>query len=964
MARTLQPDSRISHYRIVGPLGTGGMGEVYLAKDETLERNVALKILPPELVRSEDRVRRFMLEAKSASSLNHPHIVTIYEVGRDVVRAADGSEDGATAAEVHFIAMELITGRTFKDLVHSDRIDLRTLIGYLAQAAEGLSKAHAAGIVHRDLKPGNIMVTSDGYAKVLDFGLAKLTERAPGEPGATSAPTEVADRTSAGAILGTVGYMSPEQVRGKGVDHRSDVFSFGCILYEAATRRRPFEAESDIDTMHRILHDAPTPIDQIDPTVPAELRRVIRRCIAKSADQRLQSMKDLAIELREIADEYDALSASTTSATMVGAAPPALRRRASKARIAVWSAAILAVIALGLFALTAGWLGGGAAAPPFASIRMTSMLSLPALQAAMMSPDGRYLAYITGAAGSHRLRVRQIATGSDLDVLPSALEFVRSPSFSPDGTYIFYLQRDPNAPNYAALFDVPSLGGTPRKRIFDVDSGVSFDPDGRQIAFVRGIPQSQKASLMLADLGTGQERTLVTVERPEVLSTFVRPAWSPDGRTIVAAMQQIGGGVYAGLAAFDVTDGARRDISTGALRFVFIDSVAWLPDGRALVTSGAALDSLSQEIRYISYPDGANRPITSDLNQYGSLSVESASGSLAAIRATGAGDLWVAATDGSTPARQITFESSKGIGTTVAMQDGTFVFVANEERYRRLWSMRDDGSQIRAITAGANYVVDPALPYKDTGVAFTLYSGDPLIGHVHRVDRDGGNLTRLTDGPGEQLIDISPDGSTVLYARIDTPNAIWTLSNGGKGEGRKLLEGAQGGAQFSPDGRQILYPVFRERDGRIQTIWRVVPSGGGEAVAEVAVEGPSFGWAWTPDGSLTYGRTIDGVGNLWKQPLPRGEPSQVTRFAEGRIESYWWSRDGKRILLVRRLGLESLIQIVPAEGGEAKTLTSFRSGDIQRLLLSPDGKSAFFVQGEQRTDVVQIRDTQGEAGGP
>ena len=960
MARTLQPDSRISHYRIVGPLGTGGMGEVYLAKDESLERNVALKILPPELVRSEDRVRRFMLEAKSASSLNHPHIVTIYEVGHDVVRAADGLEDGA-AGTVHFIAMELITGRTFKDLVYTDGTDLRTLIGHLAQAAEGLSKAHAAGIVHRDLKPGNIMVTTDGYAKVLDFGLAKLTERTPGEPGATSAPTEVADRTSAGAILGTVGYMSPEQVRGKGVDHRSDIFSFGCILYEAATRKRPFEAESDIDTMHRILHDTPVPVDQSDATVPAELRRVIRRCIAKSADQRLQSMKDLAIELREIADEYDTLSASVTSASRIGVEPPAPRRSASRARLVAWISGILAAIIMGIFAFTAGRLGGGAAVRPFASTQMTSMLSLPALQAAMLSPDGRYLAYIAGTAGNQRLRVRQVATGSDLDVIPASQDGVRSPVFSPDGDYIFYLQRDPDAPNYSALFDVPSLGGTPRKRFFDVDSGVTFTPDGRQIAFVRGIPQSQKAALMLGDLGTGQERALVTVERPEALSPFVRPAWSPDGRQIVAVLQGIDGSIYSGLVAFDVADGARRDITTSGLRFLEIDTLAWLPDGRGLVAAGAALDSFSPQIRYISYPDGANQRITSDLNLYSSLSVGGASGSLAAIRATGWGDLWVAPAEGSSPARQITFESSKGIGDVLAMKDGSLILTANDEPYRRLFSIRNDGSQLRAITSGANYAVGPVFPWKDSGVVFTLYTGDPLIGHVHRVDRDGGNLTRLTDGSGEHLVEVSPDGSTVLYSRRDAPNDIWAVTSGG--EPRRLLEAVQGGAQFSHDGKWILYPVFKEMQGRVQTIWTIVPADGGAPIAALQIQGLVFGVDWAPDGSLTYGRTTDGVGNLWRQPIPNGEPVQITRFTEGRLERAQWSEDGKKLLVVRRLGTEPLVQMVAADGSGVKTLTDFRSGNIQPILFSHDAGSAFFVQGEQRTDVVQIRDTQGEAGG-
>ncbi|TPW11375.1 MAG: serine/threonine protein kinase, partial [bacterium] len=217
--RTLGPEDEVSHYKVVGPLGAGGMGEVYLAQDQKLGRSVAIKILPPDMVRSEERVRRFVLEAKSASSLSHPNIVTIYEIDQAPVRSAGGPD----SSPLHFISMELVSGETLGNLIHESKTDLRTLLGYLAQAADGLAKAHAAGIVHRDLKPGNIMVTNDGFAKVLDFGLAKLTEKHQFDPDASSAPTMMADATQEGAVVGTAGYMSPEQVKGVAVDHRSDI---------------------------------------------------------------------------------------------------------------------------------------------------------------------------------------------------------------------------------------------------------------------------------------------------------------------------------------------------------------------------------------------------------------------------------------------------------------------------------------------------------------------------------------------------------------------------------------------------------------------------------------------------------------------------------------------------------------------------------------------------------------------
>jgi serine/threonine protein kinase len=301
---SLVPHARRRHVHLALPRdlasGRGGIGEVYIARDETLERSVALKILPPSLIKNEERVRRFIQEAKSASSLNHPHIVTIYEIGRAQAKPGGESEPGdppaaEDSAPIHFIAMELITGETLKHRIHHAKDDLKTLLGYLAQAAEGLSKAHAAGIVHRDLKPENVMISKDGYAKILDFGLAKLTEREENPEDLTSAPTETKrQQTKDGVVMGTVGYMAPEQVKGQSVDSRADVFSFGCLLYEAATRKRPFTAETEGETMHRILHDQPTPIDEVNPLAPAELRRLVRRCLAKSPDKRIQSVKDLA----------------------------------------------------------------------------------------------------------------------------------------------------------------------------------------------------------------------------------------------------------------------------------------------------------------------------------------------------------------------------------------------------------------------------------------------------------------------------------------------------------------------------------------------------------------------------------------------------------------------------------------------------------------------------------------------
>src|SRR5258707_8407664 len=298
----LSPGASLSHYRIVSKLGAGGMGEVYLAQDTRLDRKIALKILPADLAANQDRMRRFTQEAKAAAALNHPNIATIHEIGE-----SDG---------VNFIAMEFIDGATLREKIHQEQTDLRKLLRYLQQVSEGLAKAHAAGIVHRDLKPDNIMITRDGHVKILDFGLAKLIERRPMSDGDSSevATALMPQQSSPGAIIRTVGYMSPEQAQGKTkeIDQRSDIFSFGCILFEAATGKKPFEGESVIKSLHMVVYEPAPPIADFNPSAPPELQRIVRRCLAKDPDERYQSIKEVAIELKELRREMESTGIDTT----------------------------------------------------------------------------------------------------------------------------------------------------------------------------------------------------------------------------------------------------------------------------------------------------------------------------------------------------------------------------------------------------------------------------------------------------------------------------------------------------------------------------------------------------------------------------------------------------------------------------------------------------------------------------
>ncbi len=284
----LAPNTSLSHYRIVSRIGAGSMGEVYLAQDSKLERKVALKILPADLAANQDRMQRFVREAKSTAALNHPNIAHIYEIGE-----SNG---------VNFIAMEFIDGHTFGEVIQSET-DLRKLVRYLQHVVEGLSKAHAAGIVHRDLKPDNIMVTRDGHVKILDFGIAKLIEAQTLSSTSSEIDTAITlQHSQPGTVLGTVGYMSPEQARGRtnDIDRRSDIFSFGCILFEAVTGHKAFAGEDAIDTLNRIIRGSPPSITDLRPDASNRLQRIVRRCLAKNPKDRYQTTRDVAIELREL----------------------------------------------------------------------------------------------------------------------------------------------------------------------------------------------------------------------------------------------------------------------------------------------------------------------------------------------------------------------------------------------------------------------------------------------------------------------------------------------------------------------------------------------------------------------------------------------------------------------------------------------------------------------------------------
>ncbi len=442
-----------SHYRIIDKLGAGGMGEVYLAEDTTLGRRVALKFLPHEYTQDEDRLRRFKLEAKSASALNHPNILTIHEVGE-----ADGR---------HFIATELIDGETLHAVLRrTGGMRADEALKVAAQVASALAAAHEAGIVHRDIKPANIMVRRDGYIKVLDFGLAKLSE-SPAQQVDTSDPaTTFAAHTASGVLLGTAPYMSPEQTTGKTVDARSDIFSFGAVLYEMVSGQRAFQGASTVEILAAVIAQEPK---LLPAKVPADLASLIARCLRKDPARRYQTMADLKVALEDLREELS------------GSGPQVLARARRRSAGLAWTLAIVAAVLAGLVAWYARRPPQDAS--PLVAAALTTLSGVE--QSPSLSPDGNYVVFTwTGPRQDNQdIYVQMIGSGSPLPLTTDPLNDY-NPVWSPDGRWIAFFRSQPPAPTVLRnreLRLIAPLGG-PERKVADIQ-GQDFFPVAAYLAW-------------------------------------------------------------------------------------------------------------------------------------------------------------------------------------------------------------------------------------------------------------------------------------------------------------------------------------------------------------------------------------------------------------------------------------------------------------------------------------------------
>lgn len=908
----------IARYRVISFIGSGAMGDVYRAHDRALDREVALKVLPPEVTGDRDRVRRFAQEARAASALSHPHIVTIHEVGHArptlSVRPID-ERRAMRRPEVHYIAMELIEGQTLRSALSSQGsapLSTRRAIELLAQVADGLGKAHAAGIIHRDLKPDNILVANDGYAKIVDFGLAKLIDSSWNPIGADS-PTLRA-LTAHGELLGTPGYMAPEQISGKAIDPRADIFSFGCILYEAVAGHRPFEAETFVDTLYKIVHDDPLPLSAYSADVSPDLERIVLRCLAKDREARYQSIRDVAADLRNA-------GVWSGSSPMSQSAP----RQVPRIPRPVVAAALVALLPI------LGWIVFKPAktSPPVTQSvqRITSdgHASLVAL-----APDGRYVAYVTRDLKGSALVLEQIATGTTLTIVPANPDHhYAGIAFSRDGESLFFTRYDNKA--IANLHRVSILGGLSQPIVRDIDTRVAVSRDGARLAFVRDDINKAQSLLIVCDSDGGNEKTLAQFG---LADRALSPAWSPDGKHIIAAQ-------HARLVEIAYPSGKQRVIETDVL-FDGFRGVAW-PEQDSIVAAAATEDSGSRfRLWTIDPSDGEATALTSELTDLYAPSL-SEDGAIAALQAIREANLFEVQNDGTTKPLTSGVGASNGL-SGVAVIDRRVIYASSADGRWDLWSLGAHDTQ--RLTNDVAFEARPT-PSPDGSSVFYLASAAGKS-TIWRMRPDGSERRAITSGPRDGDFAISPDSKSIAFASLDTKTKqwhLWTMPAGG-GPRRKIATrpNVLQDVQFSPDGKTVLFTGYENSALRVFRI----PAAGG--TAQSIVDGRALNASVSPDGKTilcTVGGEDGLSGRISTLPVQGGAVRQYEQ--QGMLVR--WKPDGSAIAFVK----DGNLWLQPRDGGTAKKVTSFNDGSIADYTWSRDGAHAIVAHVSDAVDVVVIR---------
>jgi serine/threonine protein kinase/Tol biopolymer transport system component len=899
----------ISHYRITGQLGSGGMGVVYEAQDLDLGRKVALKFLPPQLSSDQNALDRFLLEARTASALNHPNICTIYAVEK--VQRENGQQQS-------FIAMELLEGETLDRRVAAGAMPLDRILDWGIQLADALDAAHAKGIIHRDIKPANIFITQRGQVKVLDFGLAKLAHREMEMEtiGATQDSPAPLHLTTPGSTVGTIAYMSPEQARGEELDPRTDLFSLGVVMYQMATGHFPFSGATSAVVFHAILELDPTPATQLNSTLPPKLEEIIDKALEKACDLRYQSAADLRGDLKRLKRDTEsgrkhAAAPSSTSASDPAAAVPASTTPGASPGSSQTSAVVAAAarhkVGTGVFAfvglivfLAAGYgvysLISGKHVRPFENFSVTKVTETGDAVYAVISPDGKYILSLVRAKSDNGLAslwLRNVPTNSVTQVQPPADVWYGEDAlnFSPDGNYLYFVRSDPGTPRLKFLYRAPLLGGTPEKLAEDVDSNATFSPDGRKLAFLRdGNPEPGKYRLIVRSLDSGEETVLAS--GPSSQGLF-GPAWSPDGKTILCVATQPGNAV-SGLTAVDVKTGQQHLFLSSA---DYLYSPAWMPDGRGLLLLdiGSASNFTRPQIVFVSYPEGKLSPVTRDANSYSSLSVGSNGQVLATVLEEDHWNLAVmsATPDGSVarpigPANTGTNFTWTRDGRLVYDKDGTLSWINPDSGAKGAFPTEPDSASANpsACSDGRYLVFDQRI---------RAVNGSR---NIWRADASGGNLKQLSNGKLDQWPVCSPDARWVYYLGGAAQYLMRVPIDGGASQ--QVTESPANQFGFSPDGTTLAFITVDHANGHEEKL-AVVEVGTGKVRTLLKCDKTVGGLIrYTPDGkALIYVFREKGVENLWQQPLDGSPGKQLTSFKSEHLWDFHWSFDGSKLALVQ-----------------------------------------------------------------
>jgi serine/threonine protein kinase len=853
----------VSHYRILEKLGSGGMGEVYRAQDLRLRRDVAIKVLPTDVSSDPDRLRRFQQEATAAAALNHPNILVVFELG--------------THEGTPFLVAELLEGETLREHIKRGRIPTRKAIDYGVQIARGLAAAHEKGIVHRDLKPENLFVTKDGRAKILDFGLARLK---PGGMETRNNEQTLSAGTEPGVVLGTVGYMSPEQVRGEAADHRSDLFAFGVILYEMLTGRRAFQKPTSAETMSAILNEEPAPASQIATGLFPALQRIVHRCLEKSPEQRFQSASDLAFAL-------EALSEAGSSSTQ---AIPINRTRRNWKWIGVGAVAVV-VAALALQYYVRRRSAAQESGTSRASLEVRTLTESGKATHAAATPDGRYIAYVQSKTGKYELRLFQVSTERDVEVLPPSPSRIYSLHFSSDGNFIYYLQQlDPKNPDAYGVFRIAALGGPSTPVATDARMySVTVSPDGKQVAY---IAQTGSESEIVAVDPDGGNRHILA-KRPLALG-FWFVEWSPLQNALAAVAI---GKEDMGLVRVDLPSGSIQDLSVSG--WGAVGQPAWSPDG-GTIYSPAVLSTGSPTMQIWAFDarNGEHRVITSGSTNYFEWSLSStAGGDLIANTEAWDGTLWVIDHAGGLrridSLRNEASESAIWVGDQVVTSNINEIIV-HEPNAGRSTKLRSHSAIYRQLSR--------------CGPAQVVYwaSDTTHQSHIARTDVTSGATTQLSEGPLDDEPTCTVDGSTLVFVRcVDKGNrCALTKKSLVTGELSQLHDlGPEVGLSsvyptISPDGTTVLFRKQTNTSDPSEWV-TTVPIGGGDArklKMPVSI-GEVDAFRWAADGkSILYARRENGVGNIWSVPLNGKAARKITSFDSDLIRDFDVSADGRLVI--------------------------------------------------------------------